>query len=160
MACWQTGVPWAPPVELLNSNLASALEHVATHFAQWTRQLARAVAYHKRHPATEEARRCSGRSYGQHGLTYQQWRDREDKRKATRDYYHAIDFHVEDQAAKGRRNCQPAAADKGKDRKRHDRGRGAAEHSDRPRHYHEMWDVEQWLVYWSQTGAQRFSCPL
>ena len=111
MACWQTGVPWAPPVELLNSNLASALEHVATHFAQWTRQLARAVAYHKRHPAAEEARRCSGRSYGQHGLTYQQWRDREDKRKATRDYYHTIDFRVEDQAAKGRRNCQPAAAD-------------------------------------------------
>ena len=100
MAFWQTGVPWAPPLEMLNSNLTGALEHVATHFARWTRQLARSVAYHKRLPATEEATRRSGRSRGQHGLTDQEWQDREDKRRATRDYYWAIELHAEDQAAK------------------------------------------------------------
>ena len=71
MAFWQTGVPWAPPLEMLNSNLTGALEHVATNFARWMRQLARSVAYHKRLPATEEATRRCGRPFGQHGLTHQ-----------------------------------------------------------------------------------------
>ena len=34
MAFWQTGVPWAPPLKMLSSDLTGALEHVATHFAQ------------------------------------------------------------------------------------------------------------------------------
>ena len=100
IAFWQTGVAWGPPLEMQHSNLIDALEHVATHFAQWTRQLARSVAYHKRLPATEEATWRSGRSRGQHGLTHQEWQDREHKRDATRDYYLAIDLHVVDQTAK------------------------------------------------------------
>ena len=68
MAFWATGVPWAPPPEMLQSNLTGALKHVATHFAQWTRQLARSVAHHKSLPATQEATRRSGHGYGRHGL--------------------------------------------------------------------------------------------
>ena len=79
IAIWQTGVTWAPPLEMLNANLTGALEHVAAHFARWTRQLARSVAHHKMLPATEEATRRSGRSFGQHGLTHQEWQDRENK---------------------------------------------------------------------------------
>ena len=160
VAFWQTGLPWAPPLEMLNANLTGALEHVATHFARWTRQLARSVAYHKRHPATNEATRRSGRSRGQHGLTDQEWQDREDKRAATRDYYHAIDLHVEDQAANVWRNYQPVAASKGKGRKRDHRGRGAAEHSHRPRHVEDMLSSEQWLVHYYRTGTQHFLCLL
>jgi hypothetical protein len=71
IAFWATGVPWGPPLEMLQSDLTGALEHVATHFAQWTRQLARSVAYHKSLPATEEATRRSGHSHGRHGLSPQ-----------------------------------------------------------------------------------------
>lgn len=160
MAFWQMGVPWAPPLDMLNSNPTGALEHVATHFARWTRQLARAVAYHKRHPLTEEAARRSGHSLGRHGLTHQEWQDREDKRRATRDYYWGIELHAEDQAANARRNYQPASASKGKGKgkKRNHEGRGAAEHSHGPRRYEDMWGYEQWLVHYYRTGAQQFLC--
>ena len=71
MAFWATGVPWAPPPEMLQPDLTGASEHVATHFAQWMRQLARSVAYHKSLPATQQAMRRSGHSYGRHGLSFQ-----------------------------------------------------------------------------------------
>ena len=160
MAFWQTGVSWPPPLDMLNSNPTGALEHVATHFARWTRQLARAVAYHKRHPLTEEAARRSGHSLGRHGLTHQEWQDREDKRRATRDYYWGIELHAEDQAANARRNYQPASASKGKGKgkKRNHEGRGAAEHSHGPRRYEEMWTNQQWLVRYYRNGAQQFLC--
>ena len=160
MAFWQTGVPWAPPLDMLNSNSSGALEHVATHFAQWTRQLARSVLWHRSQPCSEEARTRSGHSRGQHGLTDQEVQDREDKRNATRDYYWGSELHVEDLAARGLRRCQSALASKtkGKGKKRDHQGRGAAEHAHRPRHYEEMLNNEQWLVHYYRNGAQQFLC--
>ena len=68
MVVWQTGVTWAPPPDLLQNNYHGAVEHVAKHFASWTRRFARAVAQHKLNPKTQESRRRSGNSYGKHGL--------------------------------------------------------------------------------------------
>ena len=160
MAVWQTGVPWAPPPELLNSNLTGALEHVATHFAQWTRQLARSVVHHKKNPYTKEAIRRSGSSRGRHGLTAEELHNREHKRRATRDYYLAIALDAEDRAAQTDTIWRPAAATKGKGKKRDHRGKGAAEHSHRPRHYDDMHKHEQDLVYYYRSGTQQFLCHL
>ena len=142
---------------MLQSDLTVALKHVATHFAQWTRQLARAVAYHKRHPQTQEARRRSGLARGQHGLTHEEWQLREDKRTATRDYYLAIDLNAEDLAARGHTICRPAAASEGKakGKKRDHKGRGAAEHSHWPRRYEDMRSAEHQLVYYYRSGWLR-----
>ena len=72
MAVWQTGITWAPPPRLLETDYTGALEHVAKHFASWTRRLARAVTRHKRDWRTIEARIRSGNAFGRHGLTPQQ----------------------------------------------------------------------------------------
>ena len=153
MAIWNTGVTWAPPVDMLNSDLTSSLQHVATHFAQWTRHLARATFLHKRNPATMDAMQRSGCWRGHNGLTDQQWYDREEKRTATRDYYYAIDLDAEDQSAKGFRKYQPKSTSKKRDRQ----GRSAAEHLHRPRHVEKMSDHEQWLVYSYRNGTQRLA---
>ena len=87
MAIWQTGITWAPPVELLNNNINGALEHVAKHFASWTRRLARGVTRHKRYPETVEARRKA---------------DRAARRKARSDYYQTVDLLNQLKASKGK----------------------------------------------------------
>ena len=102
MAIWQTGITWAPPVELLNNNINGALEHVAKHFASWTRRLARAVTRHKKDPATEEARVRSGSAPGKHGLTPEQQADRAARRKARSDYYQTVDLLNQLKASKGK----------------------------------------------------------
>ena len=102
MAIWQTGITWAPPQQLLNTNRTGALEHVAKHFASWTRRLARAVTRHKNNPATVEARIRSGNAPGMHGLTEQQLADREARRKARSTYYQAVDLYNQLKASKGR----------------------------------------------------------
>ena len=101
MAIWQTGITWAPPVELLNNNINGALEHVAKHFASWTRRLARAVTRHKSDPATEEARVRSGSAPGKHGLTPEQEAIRAARRTARPDYYQTVDLWNQLKASKG-----------------------------------------------------------
>ena len=56
MAIWQTGITWAPGVELLRNDINGAKEHVTRNFAAWCRRLARAVTYHKTDVTTQEAR--------------------------------------------------------------------------------------------------------
>ena len=90
IAVWQTGILWAPPPELLNSDFTGAVEHVVANFARWTRRLARSVACHKAHPKTVEARTRSGRTFRQSPLTEQQRKDREERRTARRNYYMTI----------------------------------------------------------------------
>ena len=118
------------------------------------------MTYHRKLPATAEAAQRSGHSRGQRGLTDQEWQYREDKRRTTRDYYCAIELHAEDQAAKGWNIYDRAASSKGKGKKRYHKGKGAAEHSRRPRRVENMWTGEQWLVYNYRTGSQQFLCLL
>ena len=92
MAIWQTGITWAPPPELLNSDYNGALEHVAKHFASWTRRLARAVTRHKHALATVEATTRSGRAPGMHGLTPQHVVDRAARSTARANYYLIVDL--------------------------------------------------------------------
>ena len=87
MAVWQTGMTWAPPPDLINTSFDAALRHVATHFASWTRRLARSVANHKANPLTDEARTRSGTAFGKHGLTPQEVQDRQERRDARWNYY-------------------------------------------------------------------------
>ena len=103
--------------------------------------------YHKTHPQTVEASRRSGRSRGQHGLTQQEWQDREDKRRAIRDYYQAIRLDAEDGQAKGCTTYEPVATSKGKGKMRDRRGKGAAEHPQMPRRVEDMPRREKWLVH-------------
>ena len=102
MAVWQTGVTWAPPPDLLQNNYYGAVEHVAKHFASWTRRLARAVTRHKADPKTEEARTRSGNTFGEHGLTGQQLQGRTEREQARHNYYGAVDLHISLQASKGK----------------------------------------------------------
>ena len=83
---------------------------------------------------------------------------------ATRQYYLAIDLHIEDQMATGSR-MEPAAASKGKGRKREHAERSAAEHSYRLRYRQDMSGDEQWLVdsyrrgeLWTAMLAARAKC--
>ncbi len=62
MAMWQTGITWAPPQEMLNTNYNGAAKHVVTHFASWTRRLARAINRHQTDNETVEARARSGQA--------------------------------------------------------------------------------------------------
>ena len=148
IAMWQMGVPWAPSVEMLNSNHDGAAEHVAQHFGQWANQFARSVYYHKNHEQTLEAQRRSGQTRGQNGLTRQEQQYRESKRNATRDYHWAKKLHAEDQAAQDRWNYWRAAASqgKGKGNKRDHRGKHVESHYDAPRRYEDMQENEKWLV--------------
>ena len=110
MAVWQTGVTWAPPPDLLQNNYYGAVEHVAKHFASWTRRLARAVTRHKQHPKTEEARIRSGNSYGTHGLTEQDLQDRIAREKAREDFHWAAKLNKSLQASKGKgKGAKPKA---------------------------------------------------
>ena len=102
MAMWQTGITWAPTPGLLNSDFNGALEHVAKHFASWTRRLARAVTRHKRDPATMEARIRSGNAFGRHGLTPQQVQDRDERRMARKNYYWTMDLYNKLKESKGK----------------------------------------------------------
>ena len=153
MAIWQLGVPWAPPLDKLNSDLPGALEHVATHFAQWCRQLARSIVWHKTHPDTQEAIRRSGKRYGQHGLTELEQRDRKDRRDTQRDYYFGFKLHLEDLAAKRHNTRWPAANSK----KRNHAGKGVAEHSRAPRRYDDMQQCEKWWIDAFRSGRLHHS---
>ena len=101
MSVWQTGISWAPPPELLDTDYKGALEHVAINFASWTRRLARAVTRHKRDPATVEARIRSGQAFRSHGLTPQQVQERAERATARRIYYKTVDLHNKLKAGKG-----------------------------------------------------------
>ena len=109
-------------------------------------QLARSVLHHKKLPKTEEARRRSGQSRGEHGLTVKEWRDRESKRIAERHYYRAEKLHFEDLASWGYYQRASASQGKGKGKKRDHRGRGVTEHSYAPRRFEHMQSNEQTLV--------------
>ena len=101
MAVWQTGMTWAPSSDLVRKDFGGALKHVATHFASWTRKLARSVADHKADPRTEEARTRSGTSKG-HGLNPQQVQDRAERTDARHNYYRILRLDHKFCASKGK----------------------------------------------------------
>ena len=76
MAMLETGTTWAPSQELLERDSHGAAEHVARHFASWVHRVVTSINAHNQHPATVAARDHSGSSYGQHGLTPHQVRER------------------------------------------------------------------------------------
>ena len=134
MAVWQTGMTWAPSSDLVRKDFEGALKHVATHFASWTRKLARSVANHKADPRTEEARTRSGTSKG-HGLNPQQVQDRAERTDARHNYYRILRLDHKFCASKG----------KGKGKRR-----GAAEHSVQKTAETKAWAnmsrVQQWWL--------------
>ena len=92
MAIWQTGITWAPTEHQMRTDVEGAAEHVATHFAAWTRRLARSITLHKNQPDTIDARRRSGSHFGQHGLTPEEQQARSARHRAERDYYQTVDL--------------------------------------------------------------------
>ena len=96
------GLDQISPDRQPDNNINGALEHVARHFASWTRRLARAVTRHKRDPETVEARVRSGSAPGKHGLTPEQQADRAARRKARSDYYQTVDLLNQLKASKGK----------------------------------------------------------
>ena len=93
MALWQTGVQWAPPPAMLVNDQNGALEHVAKNFTKWTHKLARAVTLHKNDADTQEARRRSGSSFGKHGLSAEEEKNRKERHDARTNYYWAMDLN-------------------------------------------------------------------
>ena len=102
MGLWQTGVQWAPPLEMLRNDYSGALEHVAKNFAKWTQRLARAVTRHKNEAETVEARRRSGSSFGKHGLTAEEERNRKERQDARVNYGWTVGLNRQIQAIKGK----------------------------------------------------------
>ena len=141
MAIWQTGITWAPPPELLNENFNGALKHVATYFASWARRLARAVLCHKKHPHTNEARIRSGATRGQHGLTPQQVRDRDERQTARRNYYMTVQLAIRLQPSNG----------KGKGKSK---GKGTND-SVQPKAWDHMSRSDHWWLYEYWSGRLR-----
>ena len=78
---------------MLVNDQNGALEHVAKNFTKWTHKLARAVTLHKNDAATQEARRRSGSSFGKHGLSAEEEKNRKETHDARTNYYWAIDFN-------------------------------------------------------------------
>ena len=50
MAVWQYGITWVPDPDIMERDRHGALEHVAKHFAQWVRRLARTLARAQEQP--------------------------------------------------------------------------------------------------------------
>ena len=90
--------------DLLQNDYYGAVEHVAKHFASWTRRLAQAVTRHKKHRKTDEARIRSGNTFDMHGLTEQQLQDRTAREKAKEDFHWAAGLRKSLQASKGKAN--------------------------------------------------------
>ena len=82
-ALWQTGVQWAPTLEMFNNDLDGTYKHVDTHFASWTRRIACAVRLNKHKDSTKEAqqRSCENEKCG---LTPQELQDRTNGGTATK----------------------------------------------------------------------------
>ena len=136
MAIWQTGMTWAPSPDLLNSDFNGALEHVATHFARWTRRLARAVYRHKEDKATVEARVRSGNTYGTHGLTAEEEQNRRERYQARRNYRLTQELERRLEASKG----------KGQGKGQGKTKRGASEHTPEPKSWEDMSAFERWWL--------------
>ena len=91
MALWQTGITWAPPKELLdNKKTQGGTEHVVKFFASWVRRVARGVRNHQNDEKTITAKRQSGNTWGQHGLTPEEETLRECRSRARENYYWAV----------------------------------------------------------------------
>ena len=81
MALWQTGISWAPTTHMKETNYDGALEHIALNFGQWAQRIIRAQKLHQENADTIEARRRSGDNTGKHGLTEEEMRNREARKK-------------------------------------------------------------------------------
>ena len=82
MALWQTGITWLPTPKEAPWNYDSAIQHVRARFLTWLQTVSIAIENHKKHHATEEARRRSGSKKWQHGLTWQEQADRRQRQRA------------------------------------------------------------------------------
>ena len=101
MGLWQTGIQWAPPSSLLTTDPNAALEHVAKNFGKWAQKIMKTISRHKEDPDTIEARRKSGQQRGKHGLTPEEVKNREDRKRARSDYFWTIDLNNQIKASKG-----------------------------------------------------------
>lgn len=98
MAVWQTGITWAPPLDMMMDDRRGALEHVAKHFAQWVRRLARALVHHKDQQEYKDAKRKSEPG----GLTPDELHRRAIREDARWEYRWGGNLMAELNAAKGK----------------------------------------------------------
>ena len=89
MALLQEGISWAPDVHQVHEDPAGASEDVAHKFIGWLERVMVAIAEHKEHPQTKDARRRSGGSKGQHGLTPEEEANRTARALARKHYFGA-----------------------------------------------------------------------
>ena len=113
------------------------------NFAKLAQRIMKAISRHKEDPESIEARRKSGQQRGKHGLTPEEVKNREDRKRARSDYYWTIDLHNQIKASKG----------KGK--------RGALEHAKGkgkslpPKPYKQMTYDEKWWLEELWSGRLR-----
>ena len=85
MALLETGIVWEPSLKDVQENGLDASEHVGKCFCGWLRSVLNAIDKHKKEDETVQARRRSGNTRGQHGLTSQEEAERTERYWARRD---------------------------------------------------------------------------
>ena len=145
MALWQARISWAPTTHMRETNYDGALEHIALNFGQWAQRIARARKLHHQNADTQEARRRSGDNTGKHGLTPEEMRNREARKKARIDYYWTQDLNSQVLASKGKGKCQGKGKAKGK----------SLPPKAYPKAYDELTRNEQWWLRQLWSGELR-----
>ena len=95
MALLETGIVWEPSLKDVQEKAVDAVEHVGRCFCGWLRSVLNAIDKDKKEDETVQARRRSGNTSGQHGLTPQEEADRTERHRARRDLYLTIELSKE-----------------------------------------------------------------
>ena len=116
---------------------------MARLFVAWVRDVVAAIESHRQSIPYKDAKRRSGASYGQHGLTPQEERDRKDFKEAEKNLHWALGLQAQLYASKGKGSTKGTGKRKpNKGRGKHEHG--AAEHA--PKSWKQMSYSEQWWL--------------
>ena len=137
MALLESSIVWTPSLEQMQLHARGAVEHVARRFCAWLQAVLEAIRKHKNYAETIEARRRSGDTWGQHGLTAQEVADRRERDMARRDLHLTLQLQKQLQAGK---------TGSGRKGQKGRRGNGGAPEHIQPRTWWELTEDEQWWL--------------
>ena len=131
----ETGIAWGRSPQHVGDH--GAAEHVGRRFVAWVRDVVAAIESHRQSTPYKEPKRRSGASYGQHGLTPQEVRDRADRHAAVRNYHWTLQLQAQFYASKGK------GPTKGTGKREPSKGRGKIA----PKFWGQMSSDERWWLH-------------
>jgi hypothetical protein len=140
LALMQTGVTWAPPLDLVRQDHAAASKHIRTHFVAWVRNVLDAMVRHRTDPQTVAAKRRSGGVKDTSGLTDAEKLARQKRDDAESNYAWAV--FIAEQL--GERDPYGKGKTRGKGREHHN-----------TRNWNDLSVGEQWWVHQLRNGSLR-----